>query len=165
MADNNNNFADAQLDHPWVEKYRIPVLKSFSPQNDYFAAFVFPYQESEKFLNDFKVPTEEDAILMSSYIDYRIDCSLDPMSLATQQYINIRNSTLDTSPGIDTISIAKSKNLGWVYKKKSSLDDPFPQIDSGKKFNTLMKLLNFIESFNGYKNHIWYAHKMFSGIS
>jgi hypothetical protein len=155
MSDVKEKFDDVRLDHPWVEQYRIPVVNSFYPQYYYFATLGFPATEEEFSLDNLEVPTEEDAILMSSYIDYRIAS----FGFPEYYYNKIRSQKLDVDSGVNTVSIAKSKDFGWAYKRASYRDGTFPHYGSDKRFETLLELLNFIESFGGRANPAWEAWK------
>jgi hypothetical protein len=155
MSDVKEKFEDVRLDHPWVEKYRIPVVDSFYARYYYFATLALPRDEKDGIFK-VEMPTEEDAILMSSYINYRIST----FNFYDHYYKKIRSEKLDVDSLINTISIAKIKDKGWMYRMMTWETGPFPYYNSPMRFDTLLSLLNQIESYSkGNPNPKWEAWK------
>lgn len=152
----SSKFSDVlDLNHPWVEKYRIPVIDFYDPRYYYFAALVIPDLSIEDPLFKFVMPTEEDAKLFGSYITYRIS-----QFGFREGYVNkIHSEKLDVDSGVNTISYAKHEVLGWCYKRATWETGPFPHYGTSIRFETLVEAMDHCESIAGEPSKDWEAWK------
>lgn len=147
---------DVMLDHPWVEKYRIPVMGSYYPTFFYFVTLTMPEPEAQVDVWHVEEPTEEEAALIGEYIKYRI--STFGFYDTYIEKINARQ--LDVDSGINTISLGKDKTRGWVYRMMTWSMGPatVPDLYSTVRYPSLIDLLSRIEDNNErYPNEKWRA--------
>ena len=136
-------FEDVMMDHPWVEKHRLPVTRTLWPRNNFFVTVTVPSPEKEA--SQFYMvttPTDEEAAIIASFLQYTI---------ARQRYYDsflsrMAEKELDVDPGFNTISIIKRKDGTWAYKRLTWTQghSPFPGSDLSK--NSVMELLDYIEN-------------------
>lgn len=159
-------FFDVMLDHPWVAKYRIPMVSSYHPDYHYFVTLADYCPEHEDMTNlwDVETPTEEEAAIVGSYIEFKVaDQGF------REHYLNeIRSRILDIDSGYNTISLAKrGHGLGWGFVRMSYRDSIlYPYYDAETKYYNLVDLLDFIETYSGNQpRDSWVDWKMAHGIS
>lgn len=109
------NFADdAQLDHPWASRYRLPLVTSVSPMWSYEVALVVPDGEP---VSPFRLlaptwPSEQEAALIGCVIDYR------------RGYYNERWASLmlrrpfDVDSGTNTLILIRTEQ-GWAFRRRT----------------------------------------------
>jgi hypothetical protein len=131
-------FSDVQLDHSWVEKYRLPVVEGFHTQWNYYASIAVPLEE-ENFYK-LEMPTEEDAQLLGSYIEYKIDY----WKFGASYLDKLRSEPLDVD-SVSTLSVGHVIGKGWQYRIGTPETKNFPAYNSSLKFHTLLELLNYRE--------------------
>ena len=127
------------INHPWVNKYRIPLVNNFHSTWYYFVTLSVP---EENGYNSVTMPTEEDAILVSSYINYRIST----FHYYPNYEAKIRSEKLDVDSSINTIHLGKTEKMGWRWCRSTWETGLFPQYNSTIRYETLMDLLDSIES-------------------
>jgi hypothetical protein len=115
-----DEFEDADLTHPWVERYRIPLVEHQWPQWKYEVALVRPTERD----HDFETlvaqwPTEEEAALIGRYIDFRRRWYREHF----QQQMLAR--ALDVDSGTNTQILLKSEK-GWHYRRGTWDQGLFP---------------------------------------
>lgn len=137
------NFDDVRMDHPWVEKYRLPVLKDAYPMWSYFVTVVVPDEELEA--DEYyrlTAPTDEEAELAASYLQYRIG-----MWNYYQSFLDkMAQKPLDIDGTINTVSLEKRKDGSWGYKMRTwTMHGAIPLYNAKNPCNSLMELLDFIE--------------------
>lgn len=136
-------FDDVRLDHPWVEKYRLPVLKTAYPHNSYFVTVVVPDEADEAdeyfFLTS---PNEEDAELAASYLQYRIS----KFNYYPRFLEQMAQKPVDVDTSINTVSLEKRKNGTWAYKMLTwTMHGSKPFINDPDPCTSLLALLDYIE--------------------
>lgn len=100
-------FTDADLTHPWATKWRIPLVATPYPRWFYEVALVVPRGEFE-WLN-VVWPTDDEAEIIGSYIDYRRDYYRE----SHQRKMLAR--ALDVDGSTNTVILAKTE-AGWRYR-------------------------------------------------
>jgi hypothetical protein len=145
-------FSDVMLDHPWVAKYRIPMLTSYHPDHYYFVTLADVYNHAtEDMPNHWGVetPTEEEAAIVGSYLEFKIA----DQGFRERYLKEVRSRILDVDPGFNTISLAKrNRGLGWGYVRMSYRDSIlYPYYNADTKYYNLVDLLDFIESYSSSK--------------
>jgi hypothetical protein len=127
------------LDHPWVNDYRIPVVHNFQSTWYYFVTLSVPEENGYNFVI---MPTEEDAILVASYINYRIST----FKYYSNYEAKIRSEKLDVDNSINTIHLGNTEKMGWSWCRRTWETGLFPHFDSTIRYATLIELLDSIES-------------------
>lgn len=144
-------FSDVMLDHPWVERYRIPMVSSHHPDYHYFVTLAdfCPDNEARTNLWDVLTPTEEEAAIVGSYIEFKVA----DQGFREHYLKEIRSRILDVDSGYNTISLAKrGHGLGWGFVRMSYRDSIlYPYYDAETKYFNLVDLLDFIETYSGDK--------------
>lgn len=101
---------DADLTHPWAVRYRIPVLTEL-PQWNYEVALIVPPAEPREWDRLKAIwPTEEEAEVIGSYIDYRRAWYREDLAARKLQ------RPLDVDAGTNTVTLVKTEN-GWRYQR------------------------------------------------
>lgn len=140
-------FDDVMLDHPWVAKYRIPMVSSYHPDYNYFVTLAdyCPANEAMTNLWDVATPTEEEAAIVASYLEFKIA----DQGFYERYLKEIRSRILDIDSGFNTVSLVKrNRGLGWGYVRMSYRDKiPYPYYNAEVKYHNLVDLLDFIESY------------------
>ena len=120
----SEKFTDADLTHPWVAKYRIPLIKSHCPHWRYEVALVAP----GAFWTDSPMaptwPTEDEAQVIGAFIEYRME------------YYNagwaakMRQLPLDADSTTNTVVLLRTEN-SWQYRRDSWVYGPLfaPGVD------------------------------------
>lgn len=159
-------FDDVMLDHPWVAKYRLPMVYSYHPSYHYFVTLAAREPNSEDKPNfwDIDTVTEEEAAIVASYLEFKIaDQGFYPHYLK-----EVRSRALDVDSGFNTISLVKrTRGLGWGYVRMSYRDKiPYPYNNADTKYFNLVDLLDFIESnYSGTLREAWVEWKTAHNIT
>lgn len=114
-------FTDADLDHRWAAEHRIPVVAS-PPSWRYEAALLVPnYAEGGTpdpdqpryvtSLYDAIWPTDEEAAVIGSYIEHRVQHWYNDSWQA-----RMRARALDVDSGTNTVTFRKKAD-GWTYTR------------------------------------------------
>lgn len=141
-------FHDVMLDHPWVAKYRLPMLSSYHPSYHFFVTLADYCPEHEDMTNlwDVETPTEEEAAIVGSYLEFKIA----DQGFREHYLKEVRSRVLDLDSGYNTISLVKRIRGGWGYVRMSYRDKiPYPYYNSDTKYDNLVDLLDFIETYSG----------------
>lgn len=159
-------FHDAMLDHPWVAKYRIPMLSSYHPSFYYFVTLAdyCPEHEGVPNLWGIETPTEEEAAIVGSYIQFKVA----DQGFREPYLKEIRSRILDIDGGYNTISLAKrDRGLGWGFVRMSYRDSIlYPYYNAETKYHNLVDLLDFIESYsNNEPREAWVEWKTAHNIT
>lgn len=142
------------LDHPWAQKYRVPVLSHYSCGVFVIAGLVVPDPDMPDYLNlNYVTPTEEDAQLLGDYIQHRIQ---------TWYYPNYANQMaqypVDVDPGVNTVTFMKTADRGWLYHRMTWDQPPAPLYGSKIRYNTLMDVIEAERGpYSAEKWSEWYA--------
>lgn len=139
MSNERPMFTDADLTHPWVERYRIPLVDSPWPTWKYEVALVRPGYGNHGFWADAQWPTEDEARLIGCAIDFCRDWYRE----GYQQTMLAR--PLDVDSGTNTVILMKLPR-GWVYRRATHEYGPlmFPSFDADEQYPDLMPLLDKI---------------------
>lgn len=145
---------DVDLDHPWVKKYRLPVSE-VATNKCYFMELRLPPTEDNKW-NGLAMPTEEEAALLGSYLEYRID------RYGFYEHIikQMREKPLDTDSLVNTVTFYKYKNDAWRYQMLTWQHGAWPFFNAEKQYYSLMELLDKIEVFCDEPNAEWIQWKI-----
>lgn len=158
-------FHDVMLDHPWVAKHRIPMLSSYHPSFHYFVTLADYCPEHEGMTNlwDVETPTEEEAAIVGSYLEFKIA----DQGFREHYLKEVRSRTLDVDSGYNTISLIKRIRGGWGFVRMSYRDSiVYPYYNSDTKYDNLVDLLDFIESYSGNEiREAWLDWKTTHNIS
>lgn len=157
-------FTDADMNHPWVAQHRLPVIKSYSPKFGYVVAVVVPDEEDE-FTDLFNLgtPTDEDAAVIASYLDYKIE----RIGYREGYRAQMLTRPLDLDETINTISILKRKDGSWAYNRVTWEHPPKPFFNASYVPKSVVELLDYIEQDFSTKepNAKWTEWKQKHGIS
>ena len=159
-------FHDVMLDHPWVAKYRLPMVTSYHPSFCYFVTLADrEYDPTREIINlwDVETPTEEEAALAGSYLEFKIA----DQGFREHYLKEVRSRTLDLDSGFNTVSLIKRIHGGWGFVRMSYRDKiPYPYHDADTKYDKLVDLLDFIETYSGDKpRDAWVEWKTAHNIS
>lgn len=104
-------FEDVDLEHRWVQEYRIPVLTTAYPHYGYeVALMVGPKGKDAEWMIKAEEPTEEEAKIIGSLIDYR----------RSYYYPHYQQQMLEREFDVDnftnTIILAKLP-WSWTYRR------------------------------------------------
>jgi len=99
---------DADLTHRWAARYRIPVVADPWPDWKYEVALVV--NPDGEFWPGIE-PTEAEAAIVGSYIDYRRDW----YNAAWQRQMLAR--PLDVDSGTNTVTLLKRPDGNWCYRR------------------------------------------------
>ena len=141
-------FSDVMLDHPWVTKYRLPMLTSYHPDYNYFVTLADVYNHAHEDMPnhwDVATPTEDEAAIVGSYLEFKIA----DQGFREHYLKEVRSRVLDVDSGFNTVSLVKrTRGLGWGYVRLSYRDKiPYPYYNADIKYDNLIDLLDFIESY------------------
>jgi hypothetical protein len=159
-------FSDVMLDHPWVAKYRLPMVTSYHPAFHYFVTLADVYNHAAEDMPNLwnvETPTEEEASIVGSYLEFKIA----DQGFYEHYLKEVRSRVLDVDPGYNTISLIKRLNGGWGYVRMSYRDSiVYPYYNSDTKYDNLVDLLDFIESYSGSEiREAWLDWKKTHNIS
>jgi len=137
---------EVDFTHPWVAKYRVPVVTGVRLGTYWIAALVVPDPNDAYNVYGFQQPDEQDAELVGQYIAYR-------KSWYGGTYLRKMNErSLDIDSGFNTIVFAKTAR-GWVQSRQSwTRQVLFPPRDDERQFATLRELMTDEEIFGGIVN-------------
>jgi hypothetical protein len=155
----HNAFHDV-IDHPWVEQYRLPVLEGdWYPTFFYFVTVAVPPANADQNLFEVAEPTEDEAKLLSLYLDYRIDV----MGFRAGFVEKMRERKLDVVPGISTLSFVKFKDSSWHYRRSTWTQGPsvWPGKfnEHGHRYENLADLLARVSGTADELDEQWLAYK------
>ena len=107
-------FDDVTLDHPWVERYRIPLVGSAYPAWRYEVALVVPSSDPGEPLPDFNLyeatwPSEEEAAVVGSVIDFRRSY------YGEHWQTKMLEERLDVDSGTNTLVLIRRQG-GWGFR-------------------------------------------------
>lgn len=151
-------FSDVDMNHPWVQQHRLPVIEFMNPIYGYLVSVVVPSEDQEK--SKFYMltsPTDKDAEVLGSFLEYTKE---------RQQYrqgflLGMEELPLDLDNTFNTISIMKRKDGTWAYKRSSWTQGPSPQVGWDKQCNSVIEILDYIENdcMTNQPNEKWTAWK------
>ena len=138
-------FSDVQLDHPWAEKYRLPVMNSWFPQFYYLltVAVAPPADASWGKLDDIETPTEEEAAMLGSYLEYKKSADFHDAAYVERVF---HSKALDINPGGPSMSFVKRNKYRWGYVRSTWREqNPVPGYGYTHLIDDLEELLDMIE--------------------
>lgn len=119
---------DADLDHPWVERYRIPRVTTSYPGWRYEVALVVPTPgDTFKLDGELLEPTEAEAEIIAAVIEERCARAYGP---AWRK--KMRERAFDVDSGSNTLILAKTP-AGWRYRRATFRDGLCPPYDEPDK--------------------------------
>jgi hypothetical protein len=157
-------FTDVDMNHPWVTQHRLPVLKTYNPKFGYVVAVVVPDEEDELTdLFNLDTPTDEDAAVIASYLEYKIERINYRGGFRAQML----SRPLDLDDTINTITILKRKDGSWAYSKVTWEHPPKPFFNADYVPKSVVEILDYIERDFSTKepNAHWTDWKQDHGIS
>lgn len=157
-------FSDVDMNHPWVSQHRLPVLESYNPRFGYIVAVVVPDPEDDlSQLFNLDSPTDEDAAVIGSYLEYKIE----RLGYRSGYRAQMLSRPLDIDETINTISIIKRKDGSWAYSRATWEQPPAPFFNATYVPKTVVELLDYIERDHSTKgtDAKWTAWKQNHGIS
>jgi len=130
-------FTDADLTHPWVEKYRIPLVSTPWPRWKYEVALVRPSYANHGFWADALWPSEDEARLIGCAIDFRRSWYREGWAA------QMLERPLDVDSGTNTVVLMKLPR-GWVYRLATHTYGPpmWPSYDAAEQYPDLEPLLD-----------------------
>lgn len=129
-----------QKDHPWVKKYRLPVVYGCGTGYYYFVSVHVP-EENPSYELDVMSPNEEEGRILASYLNYIID-----RQGFYQRYLDqMAEREVDIDSGYPTKSFEKRKNGNWAYHVSTWRHGPWPFWNAEKQFPNIVDLLDHIE--------------------
>lgn len=136
-------YSDVQLDHPWAQKYRLPVLNSWYPQFYYIITVAVPYPDDVEYavFDDIEMPTEEEAAMLGSYLQYK-------KTMYNPGYITreLDSKPLDIDSGVNTTSFVKRNKWRWGYVRSTWRNsNPVPGYGYKHLIDDLEELLDLVE--------------------
>lgn len=141
-----------QADHPWVEKYRLPVIHGTHPQRHYYVTVAVP-EENPTYEPDIIAPTEEEAKLLAAYNAF----TRDRQGLREPYVRDMKERVVDYDPSLfPTRSFEKRKNGNWAYRGFNFRTGTWPYWNDEQQFPDLLALIDWIEKtfpngWNAYK--------------
>lgn len=140
-------------DHPWVEKYRLPVVHGTGGWAGYHVA-LDGSEENPTWPNANLVPTEKEAEILASFNEFTID----RQGYRTHYLEQMRNAgPVDFDPGYNTMSFEKRHNGNWAYQRSTFRDGTFPNWMEPVQYPDLVDLLDRIESYSPERWNEWKA--------
>ncbi|WP_280389877.1 hypothetical protein [Nocardia wallacei] len=103
---------DADMEHPWAKQWRIPRVTSTHPDWRYEVALVVPSGGVGILADSLKEPTEAEARIIGSYIDYRRAYYRDSWRAKMLE----RPFDID---GTTNTTILALTEQGWKYRRAS----------------------------------------------
>jgi hypothetical protein len=122
------------IEHPWVKKYRVAAVSSFERSHLPYVANLIVPQEGEENLFKFLPVTEEDAALVSVFIEFQ------NRTLSGHYRKALALLPVDLDSGVNTISFGR-RDHGWVYSKFTWNVPFFPYHDAEIQFATLSDVI------------------------
>lgn len=138
-------FSDVQLDHPWAQKYRLPVLNSWYPQFYYMVTVAVAYPEGVEYgvFDDIETPTEEEAAMLGSYLEYKKSPAFYDAHWVEH---TLHSKPLDINPGGPSMSFVKRNKYRWGYVRSTWREqNPVPGYGYKHLIDDLEELLDMIE--------------------
>lgn len=103
---------DADATHPWAIRWRIPRVATSYPRRQYEVALVVPTGVHLKIDGETLEPSEIEAEIIGSYIDYR------RASYREHWQRQMLKRPFDIDDGTNTVVLAKTAH-GWKYRRLS----------------------------------------------
>lgn len=155
----HNTFYDV-IDHPWVEKYRLPVLLSdWYPSFFYFVTVAVPPENEEQNIYNVAEPTEEEAKLLALFLEFRIQ----HLGYGESFVRKMRERKLDVSSGINTLSFVKFADGSWHYRRatwsKGPTVWPGKFNERGLRYENLADLLARVDGTADHEDEAWLTYK------
>ena len=141
-------YGDVLLDHPWVKKYRIPVINTISShRTGYIVALAIPLDNDSYNLWNLDTPTEDEAKIVASFSDY----TLDRQGFYQNYLKKVHEDEVDFDSGFNTITLSKRSDKGWGYNRATwTSSAPYPGYDTETRYDNIVDLLDHIEKgYNG----------------
>lgn len=112
-----DNTFDADLDHPWAQRYRIPRVQTTHPRWRYEVALRVPDgpEVTLKLDGDVIEPTEEQARIIGCFIDYRRSY------YRSHWAARMLERPFDIDDTTNTVILACLSD-GWRYRRESHRD-------------------------------------------
>lgn len=137
-------YPDINHDVPWTRELRLPVIDGFHPRLSYIITLAYPREQEYQLYPDMDIPTDEEARILASYMQYRMD-KFDYRPWWNER---VRSGAFDVDPGINTVSFMKRKNGTWVYVRLSWRNSiPFPYHNSPEQFHSVHEVLDHLTEY------------------
>ncbi len=157
-------YGDVTLEHPWVKKYRIPVINHISVSHTgYIVALALPEANASYNLWKLETPTEDEAKIVASFSEY----TLNAQGFYPSYLKQVHENEVDFDSGFNTITLSKRQDKGWGYNRFTWRNSsPYPDYNTETRYDNIVDLLDHIEK--GYKEPIrssWVKWKKEHNIS
>lgn len=135
-------FSDVDMNHPWVEKYRLPVIDSTNPRYGYIVSVVVPREDDEyaKLFN-LAAPTDAEAAVIGSYLEYKVET----LGYRSGYLAKMRERALDVDDTINTITLVKRTDGSWAYSRITWTQPPAPFVNASYVPKSVIEILDYIE--------------------
>ena len=149
------------VDHPWTQKYRVPVIKGLHPRMNFVATLAAPAQDTggnDHYGEAHLEASDDEAALIGSFIQYKL-------SIFREGFLaSLRKHPIDLDDGVNTISFAKT-DRGWIYSKATwDMQPHSPYADSPVQYPNLIDLMDKIENWTDKPKESWVSWKTENGL-
>jgi hypothetical protein len=150
-----------QLDHPWVKKYRLPVVYGTGANYAYYLTIHVP-EENPSYEPDVMAPTEKEAEILASYKDFIIARQGFRESFLDE----LASRPVDVDYGrFNTKCFEKRINGNWAYYIQTWRHGPWPFWNADEQYPDLVKLIDHLEKTFPDKWNEWKKeHGITSGL-
>lgn len=153
-----DKYPDINHDVSWTRDLRLPVIDSFHPRLYYIVTLAYPREGENLLYPDTAVPTDEEARIIASYMEYRM-AKFDYRPWWAER---VHAGAFDVDPGVNTVSFMKRLDGTWVYVRASWRNSfPFPYPDSPFKFHNVHEILDHLTE---YETETWSQWKSEHGL-
>jgi len=147
-----------QADHPWVEKYRLPVIHGTHPRYHYYVTVAVPLENPKDYEPEIITPTEEEAKVLAAYNAF----TRDRQGLRQYYVTEMAERVVDYDPSrFPTKSFEKRKSGNWAYRGINFRTGTWPYWNDEQQFPNLLDLIDWIEKTFPTR---WDAYKEEHGI-
>lgn len=142
---------DADPEHPWAKQWRIPRITCVYPDRQYEVALCVPHPgKAQHPLWDSVEPTENEARIIGSYIDFRRSCYREGWAA------KMLEQPFDEDDSTNTVILVKT-NRGWKYRRASYYGGAllYPHYGDPEESNyppNIIGLAALLEFINKYGN-------------
>ena len=157
---------DADTEHPWAKQWRIPRIACVYPDYQYEVALCVPHPGEEQHpLWQSIEPTEQEARVIGSYIDFRRSYYREHWAA------KMLEQPFDTDSGTNTVILIKT-DRGWKYRRASYTRGAllYPHYGDPEEANYppnirgLLELLRFINQYGTWNEWVGARAESFAEI-
>jgi hypothetical protein len=142
---------DADLTHPWAQRYRIPLVRTPYPAWRYEVALVIPSDEQPDLWHA-TWPTEDEAELIGSAIEFR-------RSWYREGYAaKMLERPLDVDSTTNSLILLRNSERGWQYRLASYEHGPWPYGESPIRFGLDRNGLQALPDYRASRD-FWAGHR------